>query len=150
MQFRLYIFPNVEMKSKIWIWYFFPQIRKKFDHGAVQYSFIQTANVGIAFLAKKIFCFLLFSCENKECWHQIFKQFSTKIKVMGFRALSQDDLKFIQLLSSSSFDRGPFKYYVSKEVGGWGQKMAIFADLQCYLCWTRWVGGPKKAKNMLT
>ena len=30
---------------------------------------------------------------------------------------------------------GPFKYYVSKEVGaGWGQKMAIFADLQYYLC----------------
>ena len=32
--------------------------------------------------------------------------------------------------------KGPFKYYVSKEVGGWGQKMAFFADLdlQCYLC----------------
>ena len=26
--------------------------------------------------------------------------------------------------------KGPFKYYVSKEVGGWGQKMTIFADLQ--------------------
>ena len=25
---------------------------------------------------------------------------------------------------------GPFKHYVSKEVGGWGQKMAIFSDLQ--------------------
>ena len=34
--------------------------------------------------------------------------------------------------------------------GGWGQKMAIFADLQYYLCWRRRVGGPKKAKNMLT
>ena len=30
--------------------------------------------------------------------------------------------------------RGLFKYYISKEVGGWGQKMAIFADLQYYLC----------------
>ena len=29
--------------------------------------------------------------------------------------------------------RGPFKYYVSKEVGGWGQKMAIFADIQYVL-----------------
>ena len=25
---------------------------------------------------------------------------------------------------------GAFKYYVIKEVGGWGQKMAIFDDLQ--------------------
>ena len=31
--------------------------------------------------------------------------------------------------------------------GGWGQKMAISADLQY---WRRWVGGTKKAKNMLT
>ena len=29
-----------------------------------------------------------------------------------------------------SYNQGPFKYYVSKEVGGWGQKMAFFADLQ--------------------
>ena len=29
--------------------------------------------------------------------------------------------------------KGPFKYDVSKEVGGWGQKMAVFADLQYYL-----------------
>ena len=34
--------------------------------------------------------------------------------------------------------------------GGWGRKMAIFADLQYYLCWRRWVGGPKKARNMVT
>ena len=26
--------------------------------------------------------------------------------------------------------KGPFKYYVMKEVGEWGQKMAIFDDLQ--------------------
>ena len=41
--------------------------------------------------------------------------------------------------------KGPFKYYVSKEVGRWGQKMAIFADLQyCYRSVNadvgRWVG----------
>ena len=27
-------------------------------------------------------------------------------------------------------DKGPFKYYVIKEVDGWDQKMAIFDDLQ--------------------
>ena len=30
--------------------------------------------------------------------------------------------------------KGPSKYYVRTEVGGWGQKMAIFADVG------RWVG----------
>ena len=25
--------------------------------------------------------------------------------------------------------KGPFKYYIIKEVGGWGQIMAIFDDL---------------------
>ena len=34
---------------------------------------------------------------------------------------------------------GPFKYYVIKEVGGWGQKMAIFDDLQ--YCESSEVGG---------
>ena len=34
-------------------------------------------------------------------------------------------------------------------VGG-VSKMAIFADLQYYLGSRRWVGGPKKANNMLT
>ena len=33
----------------------------------------------------------------------------------------------------TQFWKGPFKYYVIKEVGGWGQKMAIFDDLQYYL-----------------
>ena len=42
---------------------------------------------------------------------------------------------------------GPFKYYVSKKVGRWGQEMVIFADSQYYLGLE---GGPKKAKNMLT
>ena len=36
--------------------------------------------------------------------------------------------------SSFQLPKGPFKYYVSKEMGGWGQKMAIFEDLQYYLC----------------
>ena len=29
-----------------------------------------------------------------------------------------------------SFGKGPFKYYVNKEVGGWGQKMAIYDNIQ--------------------
>ena len=46
--------------------------------------------------------------------------------------------------------RGHFKYYVIKEVGGCGQKMAIFDDLQYCTSSKRWVGGPKKVKNMMT
>ena len=48
------------------------------------------------------------------------------------------------------FTQGPFKYYVIKEVGGWGQKMAIFNDLQYCKSSKRQVGGPKKVKNMMT
>ena len=44
--------------------------------------------------------------------------------------------------------KGAFKYYVIKEVGGWGQKITIFDDLQ--YCKSSWVGGPKKVKNMMT
>ena len=36
--------------------------------------------------------------------------------------------------------RGPFKYYVIKEVGGWGLNMAIFDDLQYCRSSKRWVG----------
>ena len=36
--------------------------------------------------------------------------------------------------------KGPFKYYVIKEVGGWGQKMTIFDDLQC--CTVLKINGP--------
>ena len=39
-----------------------------------------------------------------------------------------------------TFSKGPFKYYVIKEVGGWGQKMAIFNDLQYCKSSKRWVG----------
>ena len=42
--------------------------------------------------------------------------------------------------------KGPFKYYVCKEVGGWGQKMAIFDDLQYCKSSKRWVG-LKKSKT---
>ena len=38
---------------------------------------------------------------------------------------------------------GAFKYYVIKEVGRWGQKMAIFDDLQYCKSSKRWVSGPK-------
>jgi hypothetical protein len=48
------------------------------------------------------------------------------------------------------YHKGPFKYYVIKELGGWGQKMAIFDDLQYCKSTKRWVGGPKKVKNMMT
>ena len=46
--------------------------------------------------------------------------------------------------------KGAFKYYIIKEVGGWGQNMAIFDDLQYSKSSKRWVSGPKKVKNMMT
>ena len=49
-----------------------------------------------------------------------------------------------------AFIKGPFKYYVIKEVGGWGQIIAIFDDLQYCKSSKRWVVGPKKVKNMMT
>ena len=45
---------------------------------------------------------------------------------------------------------GAFKYYVIKEVGGWGQKMEILDDLQYCKSSKSWMGGPKKVKNMMT
>ena len=50
----------------------------------------------------------------------------------------------------SILSKGPFKYYVIKEVGGWGQKMAIFDDLQYCKSSKKWMGGSKKVKNMMT
>jgi hypothetical protein len=53
-------------------------------------------------------------------------------------------------LVESLYGKRPFKYYVRKEVGGWGQKVAIFDDSQFCKSSNRWVGGPKKVKNMMT
>ena len=36
------------------------------------------------------------------------------------------------IFKNSYLTKGAFKYYVIKEVGGWGQKMAIFDDLQYF------------------
>jgi hypothetical protein len=55
-----------------------------------------------------------------------------------------------RLIKLKLFNMGPFKYYVIKEVGGWGQIMAIFDDLQYCKSSKRWMGGPKKVKNMMT
>ena len=48
------------------------------------------------------------------------------------------------------FFPGDHSSITSAEVGGWGQKMAIFAYLQYYLFRRWWVGGPNKAKKTLT
>ena len=48
------------------------------------------------------------------------------------------------------FTKGPFKYYIIKEMCGQGQKMAILDDLQYCKSSNSWVGGPKKVKNMMT
>ena len=72
-----------------------------------------------------------------------------------FKELVQSDNRLEHNRQSISFHdlklhKGPFKYYVIKEVGGWDQKMAIFDGLQYYKSSKRWVGGPKKVKNMMT
>ena len=46
--------------------------------------------------------------------------------------------------------KGAFKYYVIKEVGGWGQKMEIHHDSENCNTSKSWVGRPKKIKNMMT
>ena len=56
----------------------------------------------------------------------------------------------ILLVNSVTFDKGPFKYYVIKEVGGWGQKMTILLIYSTiYTDVGGWVG-LKKSKNMVT
>ena len=50
--------------------------------------------------------------------------------------------------SHTPLGKGPFKYYAIKEVGGWGQKMAILDDLEYCKSSNSWVGGPKKVKNI--
>jgi hypothetical protein len=36
--------------------------------------------------------------------------------------------KILNKAANDSQDKGPFKYYVSKEVGGWGSQLLTFAD----------------------
>ena len=59
-------------------------------------------------------------------------------------------VNYVKKELSLKLGKGPFKYYVIKEMGGWGQKMAIFDDLQYCKSSKSWVGGPKKVKNMMT
>ena len=51
---------------------------------------------------------------------------------------------------SCLFIKGAFKYYVIKEMGWWGQKMAVLDDLQYCKPSKSWVGGPEKVKIMMT
>jgi hypothetical protein len=46
----------------------------------------------------------------------------------------------IKVEKNTELVKGRFKYYVIKEVGGWGQKMATFDDLQYRKSSKRWVG----------
>ena len=47
--------------------------------------------------------------------------------------------------------KGPFKYYVSKEVGRWGKKMSILLIYSTiYADMGERAGGHKRAKKMLT
>ena len=69
-----------------------------------------------------------------------------------FESLSNAKLEFLDFFYDSlpeSQCKGPFKYYVIKEVGGWGHKMAIFDDLQYCKSSKRWVSGPKKVKDIM-
>ena len=62
------------------------------------------------------------------------------ICTIAFRNLCEMRIKYFH------FPKGAFKYYVIKEVGGWGRKMEIFDDLQYYKSSKRWVG-LKKSKT---
>ena len=65
------------------------------------------------------------------------------LKVKSFYKFSKAIFPFG--IAAELLNKGPFKYYVIKEVGGWGQKMAIFDDLQYCKSSKRWVG-LKKSK----
>ena len=54
--------------------------------------------------------------------------------VFYFLAYKRQTTTELLLSNYLNSPKGPFKYYISKEVGGWRQKMALFADLQYYLC----------------
>ena len=56
--------------------------------------------------------------------------------MFGLAYMGNNNTQYVYLL-------GAIKYYVSKKVGGWGQKMEIFAVLQYGLQYAevgRWVG----------
>ena len=68
-------------------------------------------------------------------------------------SIPQQSTNFLYLHSTfttSQANKGPFKYYVIKEVGGWGQNVVILDDLQHCKSAISWVGGPKKVKHMMT
>ena len=50
--------------------------------------------------------------------------------------------------AASPLSKGPFIYYVSKDVGGWGQKFSLIYSTIC--ADVVWWSGLKKAENMLT
>ena len=49
---------------------------------------------------------------------------------MSFEILLKVVTQIDKIGHKTKFNKGAFKYYVIKEVGGWGQKIAIFDDLQ--------------------
>ena len=55
---------------------------------------------------------------------------SSKIILLFTCNLPVHKIANVFLFSLYDLNKGPFKYYVIKEVGGWRQKMAIFDDLQ--------------------
>ena len=67
---------------------------------------------------------------------------------IDYNAISKCFSSFCGLVSI--LGQGAFKYYVIKEVGGWGQKMEMLDDLQYCKSSKSWVGGPKKVKTMMT
>ena len=61
-------------------------------------------------------------------YHCYFRSDAKKFR----NALNTSYLEVVQTKNAFalSYTKGAFKYYVIKEVGGWGQKMAIFDDHQ--------------------
>ena len=73
--------------------------------------------------------------------------FIGKCRLKFFLYIPVQSLKFLTNTPNLAFSYwGPLKYYVIKEVGGWGQKMSIFDDLQYCKSSKRWVG-LKKSKT---
>ena len=54
----------------------------------------------------------------------------TKVDYYRYLLFTRDILDHELRPGDLELGKGAFKYYVIKEVGGWGQKMAIFDDLQ--------------------